>query len=103
LAASADVQCLKIGGEYLANSIYTAASSNITSNATWRCDNGYKEMPKLEKTGEGTSGALDTFSGGCVFKDILMLFFIFKEDKPNSIFLPEDYNGVIIHWLILDL
>ncbi|CAC9958678.1 hypothetical protein [uncultured Gammaproteobacteria bacterium] len=33
----------------------------------------------------------------------LMLFFIFKEDKPNSIFLLEDYNGVIIHWLILDL
>jgi hypothetical protein len=32
-----------------------------------------------------------------------MLSFIFKEDKPNSTFLPEDYNGVIIHWLILDL
>ncbi|CAC9620866.1 hypothetical protein [uncultured Gammaproteobacteria bacterium] len=32
----------------------------------------------------------------------LMLSFIFKEDKPNSIFLPMDYNGLIIHWLILD-
>jgi hypothetical protein len=69
LAAGADVQCLKIGGEDIANSIYTASTSTFTSNATCRCDNGYKEMPKLEKTGEGTSGALDTFSGGCVFKD----------------------------------
>jgi hypothetical protein len=47
LAAGADVQCLKIGGEDIANSIYTASTSTFTSNATCRCDNGYKEMPKL--------------------------------------------------------
>ncbi|CAC9534414.1 hypothetical protein [uncultured Gammaproteobacteria bacterium] len=75
LAVSASVkQCSKIDGEDIANSIYTASP-----NATCRCDNGYKEMPKLKKTSEDPKDPKDpeaeapeipdTFSGGCVFKD----------------------------------
>ncbi len=68
LAVSTSVkQCSKVGGEDIANSIYTASTSTSTSisasNATCRCDNGYKEMPQLKKIGKST------FSGGCVFKD----------------------------------
>ena len=75
LAVSASVkQCSKIDGEDIANSIYTASP-----NATCRCDNEYKEMPKLKKTSEDPKDPKDpeaeapeipdTFSGGCVFKD----------------------------------
>jgi hypothetical protein len=60
LATGTDAkQCLKTGGGNIVNSIYTKSTS------TCRCNNGYKEMPKLVKT----PGTPDTFTGGCVFKD----------------------------------
>jgi hypothetical protein len=82
----------------------TSTSTNILK-VLGNSDDTVNASGFVKALGAETEGSItyDVYTHSVKKIIFLMLFFIFKEDKPNSIFLPEDYNGVIIHWLILDL